>query len=312
MRMRLRQVFPACAALVCAVAASAAPLTLRLKPLALSNGWTVTGTITTDGTVGPLLPANVTAWNLSVVQTSDLVWTQTNSNDLNISGVSSDGKSLLVATSPDGVNDGGSLTVGRRGGVGQIPTNAVVADFTQLSTNLGFGMGGIAGWQGEIAGLNYIGLNRRPHVQYRAATAVPGSANVFRINVPVISPAPYLMKMFGTITTDGAAGLLQPQDLVAWQITARTQDIRTYTEANSSVLSAIGLWFDGTALRVAHAGGQFTIGIAGRRPTFVTLADFTDPSYPNGFANYYVGSFGVMGDKSPLVARTAASYVVAK
>lgn len=310
--MRLKDLFLISAMLACSVAASAAPVTLRLRPLTLTNGWTVTGTITTDGTVGPLSSANVTAWNLSVVQTTDLVWTEKDSSAMNISGVSSNGTNLLVATSPDGVSDGGSLTVGRNGSMGQIPTNAVVADFTQLSANLGYGMGGVAGWQGEIAGLNYIGLNRRPHVQYRAAAAVPGSPNVFRIHVPVISPAPYQMTMFGTITTDGATGLLQPQDLLAWRITARTRDITTYTEANSSVLSTIGLSFDGTALRVAHAGGQFTIGIAGRRPTFVTLADFTDPAYPNGFANYYQGNFGVMGDKSPLVGNAAPSYVVAK
>jgi len=63
-------------------------------------------------------------------------------------------------------------------------------------------------------------------------------------------------------------------------------------------------------VKVDHAGGQFLIGIPGRRPTFVTLADFTDPSFPDGFANYYVGSFGVMGDKSPLVGSRAKTYTV--
>lgn len=65
-------------------------------------------------------------------------------------------------------------------------------------------------------------------------------------------------------------------------------------------------------LGVSRAGGQLQIGIPGMRPTFVTLADFTDPTYPDGFANYYRGNYGVMGDRSPLVAPTAKKYVVAR
>jgi hypothetical protein len=310
--MRLKELTLACAALAFSVGASAAPVTLKLKPLNLTNGWTVTGTVTTDGTVGALLPANITNWKLTVVQTTDLVWTDKDSNDLNISGVSSNGKALFVATSPDGIVDGGTLYFGRGGGFGQIPMNAVIADFTQFSANLGYGMGGVAGWQGEIQGLNYVGLNRALNTRYRAATAVAGSPNVFRINVPTISPAPYEMTMFGTITTDGATGLLQPQDIVAWQITARTREITTYTETSTTVLAADGVTSDGTSIKVAHAGGRFVLGVGGRRPTYVTLADFTDPAFPNGFANYYTGMFGVMGDKSPLVGRAAVAYTVAK
>lgn len=78
------------------------------------------------------------------------------------------------------------------------------------------------------------------------------------------------------------------------------------------VLSAIGVTSEGTLIKVDHAGGQFTVGIGGRRPTFVTVADFTDPTYPNGFANHYMGNFGVMGDKSPLVGARAKSYTVAR
>lgn len=53
------------------------------------------------------------------------------------------------------------------------------------------------------------------------------------------------------------------------------------------------------------------IGIGGRRPTYITLADFTDQTYPNGFANYYMGNFGVMGDKVPLVGTRVKTYTVA-
>ena len=264
----------------------------------------------TDGTVGALAPANILGWDLKVVQTTDFVWTEKDSSNMNISGVFTDGKKIMVATSPDGALDGGTLTFSRGGGGGRIATSAIIADFTQLSFNLGY-PGGLAGWQDEIWGLNYVGLNQRNNSRYRAALAVPGQPNVFRVTVPIISTSPLLMTMFGTITSDGTIGALLPQNLLAWKITARNQDITNYTNANSTVLSANGLTSDGTTIKVDHAGGQFTIGIGGMRPTFVTIADFTDPAYPNGFANYYMGNFGVMGDKFPLVAPRAKTYTAA-
>jgi hypothetical protein len=127
--------------------------------------------------------------------------------------------------------------------------------------------------------------------------------------VPIISSSPLLMTMFGTITTDGTIGALGPQNLLAWNITSRNQDITNYTKANSAVLSASGVSSDGTLLKVDHAGGQLTVGIGGMRPTFVTLADFTDATYPDGFANYYMGNFGVMGERTPLVGPRVKAYV---
>jgi len=285
--------------------------TYTLNGIKLTNGWTVTGTITTDGTVGTLAAANIVDWNLKVAQITDLVWTEKDSNDGNISGVSTDGTRVWVATSPDGVMDGGTLYFGRGGSGGRIPTSAIIADFTQLSVNMGY-VGGLAGWQDELGGLNYVGLNRKNNTQYRVAMAVAGQPNVFRISVPTIMPAPLQMTMFGTFTTDGTVGPLLPRNIIAWKITARTQDITYYTKTNSVVLSAAGVTSDGTLMKVDRAGGQFTIGIGGRRPTFVTLADFTDPTYVNGFANYYMGNFGVMGDKSPLVGARALTYTVGR
>jgi hypothetical protein len=281
----------------------------NLRPIALSNGWRVSGTITTDGTVGTLAAGNIVDWNLQVVQTTDFLWTQRNSSNLNISGVSTDGQKMLVTTSPDGFQDGGTLLFSRGGGIGRIATSAIIADFTQLSLNLGY-VGGLAGWQDEIWGLNFVGLNQRNQSQYRAALAVAGQPNVFRITVPIISSSPLLMTMFGTITTDGTIGTLLPRNIVAWNITARNQEITSYTKANSAVLAAAGVTCDGTLININHVGGQFTIGIAGARPTFVTIADFTDPYYPQGFANYYRGNYGVMGDKSPLTHATI--YMVGK
>ena len=296
--------------LALSIAASAAPIVFTLRPINLTNGWRVTGTITTDGTMGVLAAANILSWDLKVVQTTDMVWTEKDSNALNISGVSTDGNKIFVNTSPDGIQDGGTLFFSRGGGGGRIATNAVICDFTQLSYNLGYGMGGIAGWQDEIGGLNYVGLNQRNHFRYRGASLMAGQPNVFRVNVPTLATNPILMTMFGTITTDGTIGALAPQNLIAWNITARNQEIIHYTQTNSTVLNAVGVSSDGVMITVAHAGGQFSLGIGGMRPTFVTLADFTDPTMPNGFANYYVGNYGVMGEKTPLTGQK--TYAVAK
>jgi hypothetical protein len=310
--MRFTKLIVLVAMLAVSLAASAAPITFTLKPIKLTNGWMVTGTITTDGTVGVLAPANITNWNLKVVQTTDVVWTEKDSNAFNISGVSTDGKGIFVATSPDGIQDGGTLYFSRSGGGGTIPTSAYMADFTQLSFNMGYGYGGLAGWQDEMLGLNFVGLNKKNNTKYRAASAIVGSPNVFRIHVPKILPAPYQMTMFGTITTDGSIGNLIPANIIAWKVTARTEDITTFTETSTTVMFSAGVSSDGTSIKVDHAGGQFVIGIAGRRPTFVTIADFTDPNFPNGFANYYMGNFGIMGEKFPLIGKKVPTYTVTK
>jgi len=309
--MRITKLLAIILLLCLPVASAAAPLVLTIRPTALSNGWQISGTITTDGTVGAITAANILDWNLQVTQTTDLVWTEKDSNDLSISGVTSDGFNLFVSTFPNNFQDGGTLVISRPGGIGQIGTNAIVADFTQLSRNLGYA-GGMAGWQDELLGLNFIGLNQRNGRQYRAASLDPGQSNVFRIRVPQISPPPYRVTLFGTITTDGTIGSLVPQNLIAWNITARMQQLTTYTPATTSVMAAIGVSYDGAKLVVAHAAGQFLIGAPGARPTYVTLADFTDPTRPNGFANYYLGNYGVMGEKTPLVGPKVQFYPVAK
>ena len=296
---------------VATMACAATPTVFNLIPINLSNGWSVSGTVTTDGTTGYLSPANILDWNLKIVQTTDMVWTQTNSNDLNISGISTDGRKIYVATSPDGVNDGGTLYFGRPGGRGQIPTNAYIADFTSLGYNLGYGMGGIAGWQDEIAGLNFVGLNQQYNKKYAAGLSMQGRPNVFVVTVPLINGNP-LMSMFGSITTDGTLGTLTPQNIKAWNITARTQNIYYMTRTNSSIMAAARVMSTGTTLKVDHIGGRFVIGVSGRRPTFVTVADFTNASYPNGFANYYVGNYGEMGLRSPLIKTIDTYYLAAQ
>jgi len=279
-----------------------------LRPTLLTNGWAVTGTLTTDGTVGTLTAANVVNWDLKVVQTTDFVWTEKDSSNIGISKIYTDGKKIYVATSPDGYQDGGNLTFSRGGGGGRIATSAVIADFTQLSMNLGY-VGGMAGWQDEIWGLNFVGLNQRNKTMYRAAVGVKGQPNAFAVTVPIISMDPLLITVFGTITTDGTVGALLPQNILAWNVTARNQDITHYTKANSGVLTMDGVATNGTFIGVTHKQGKFTIGIGGMRPTYVTIADFTDPSYPDGYANYYRGDYGTMGEKYPLVNQNAKYYV---
>lgn len=293
------------------IANAAGPVVLTVIPITLSNGWQISGTITTDGATGYLTAANLLAWNLKIVQTTDMVWTNKNSNDLNISGVSTDNQKIYVSTSPDSISDGGTLYFSRGGGHGQIPTSAVLADFTQLSYNLGYGYGGIAGWQDEIGGLNYAGLNQRDGTQYPAASLIPGGGHTFRINVPTLATDPILMTMFGTVTTDGMVGPLLPRNIVGWNITARNQEISYMTKLNSRVLSLAGVSSDGVSLKVDRNGGQLLIGVGGRRPTYVTIADFTDPTHPRGFSNYYMGSYGVMGEKFGLISSGANYYLAA-
>jgi hypothetical protein len=80
----------------------------QLSPLDLGSGFTISGNICTDGTTGPLSAAHVTGWDLVVTQISDIVYQKSNTANLS-SQVFSDGSRLLVPTSTDGVNDGGSL-----------------------------------------------------------------------------------------------------------------------------------------------------------------------------------------------------------
>jgi hypothetical protein len=293
------------------IAASAAPLVLTVKNLPLTNHWQISGTITTDGALGPLTAANIIDWNLKLIQTTDVVWTEKDSTALNTIAVSSDGNSLLVPTFPNGFSTGGTLVVSRGGGGGQIATSAIVADFTDLSRNLGY-FGGMAGYQDELLGLNFVGLNQPNNRQYRAATIDPNKLDTFTIRVPQIFPPPFKVTLFGSITTDGTIGALAPSNLIAWNITGRMQNATTYTPASSAVLYANGISYDGTKLLVAHTGGQLVIGISGARPTYVTLADFTDPARPNGFANYYVGNFGLQGERSPLLNSSDTYYAVGK
>src|SRR5947209_3276666 len=168
--------------------------TFKLRPVNLGNGYMITGTIATDGTVGYLSASNFVKWNISVTQTTDMVFDETNTTALNVSQVSTDGKKIYVPTSPDGFTDGGSLNFLGGGGRGGILTGALVGDFMGWNA-----AGGVSGWQTPLA-LNYLSLNEPNASRYTAAT-VTNNPKVFRMRPVTITTTPTLMTMFGTITT---------------------------------------------------------------------------------------------------------------
>ena len=293
-------------ALLASVSLAAQVNTFELNPINLGNGYVVNGKITTDGAVGYLSPANFVKWNIIVTQTTDMVFEPTNTSAANVSQVSTDGKKIYVPTSPDGFSDGGSLNLLGGGGRGNIPTGALVADFMGWNA-----AGGVSGWQTPLA-LNYLNLNQPNATMYTAAT-VTANPKVFRIVPVTITTTPTVMTMFGTITTDGTIGPLSPSNFKSWRIVGREQDIQSYNEKNSQILSALLVSSDNKTLTVANPGGILQIGIPTvsprGRPIMVTMADFTDPAYLNGVASFYYSWQGLVAAKSPLTAGT--TWVVA-
>jgi hypothetical protein len=285
----------------------------KLVPVDLGNGYVMTGSVETDGSVGYLAPNNFIKWRVVVVQTTDTVFNETNASAAQVSQVSSDGKKLLVPTSPDGSSDGGVLAFYSGAPRGGIPSGAVVADFSMNSQNI-VGPGGMGGWQTPLA-LNLVSLNQPDATVYSAAVAVRGQLNVFRITPVIVNTAPTLMRLLGTITTDGTVGPLSPANFRAWNLVGREQDIQTYTEKNSQVISATQVYADGRALRVDNPNGLFQIGIPSLSPyvspTIVTIADFSDPDVVNGQASFYYGAQGLVATKTPL-GTTGRRYVAGR
>lgn len=297
-------------ALLGLVALGAQATTFTVTRGNLGDGYVISGTLETDGTTGALSSANLVRWNLTVTQTTDTVFDPTNSTADNISLVTSTGKKLLVATSPDGYTDGGLLAFGGAGPRGGIPATAIVADFGFSGLNLG---GGIAGWVSEL-GLNVVDLNQPDGTNYKAACVITGKPNVFRVLPVTISPAPTRLTLTGTITTDGTIGPLAPQNIVAWKLVGREQDSWNYTEKNSAVLALDGISTDGVLLTADSQTGILDIGVPSVNPsllgTSLKLVDFTDPGYPGGVSSYFRGNFGLQAARSPLTTR--ATYTFAR
>lgn len=257
--------------------ALAEDLTFRIATIDLGDGYSIGGTITTDGTIGALTGANITRWNVTVEAATNLA-TYTNLNtSAHLSLVSATSTDLRIETfSTDGFTDGGSLAF-RSGLVNQ----ATLADFTSAS-NPGGEARYVTG--GGIA-FDSIDLNQPDGTSYLAANSTDGATYS-------ITPLqfPNNVTVTGTITTTGATGAIDASDLVAWSILIREVTRDVFTETNSSLLTPAGLSCDGTNLVVTNPDGHLEFlkaFISGHRWS-AQLADFTDG---NDQAGYFRGRF---------------------
>ncbi|MBQ0929260.1 hypothetical protein [Ideonella alba] len=281
MRAPLTALLGTAMALACGLASATV---FQLAPVKLPGGITVSGTVTTDGTIGPLTAANLTDWSVSVRQVQRFVFDPSHPG-VQVSGVSvsADGRKMSVRTSPDGVNDGGLLAFGS---FGPGPEYGVqVANFTGAYAD-----GGVAFYLAGPA-FEWQWLSAPNASKRLVAKAAPGSS-VFRL-VPVGFPSGAVMS--GTITTDGRTGAIEASAITDWKITAALVDEVRYTPANSSVLPATaGLSSDGTTLSVARPGGYFGVGIAPRPPARgqgAVPADFASATAPSGGQAGYWNAF---------------------
>lgn len=255
----------------------AAELTFRIATIDLGDGYSIGGSITTDGTIGALTGANITRWNVAVESSTNLAtYTHLNTN-AHLSLVSATSTELRIETfSTDGFTDGGSLAF-RSGLVNQ----ATLADFTSAS-NPGGEARYVTG--GGIA-FDSIDLNQPDGTSYLAASSTDGATYTMTpLNFP------NNVTMTGSITTNGATGAIDASDLVAWSILIREVTRDVFTETNSSLLTPAGLSCDGTNLIVTNPDGHLEFlkaFISGHRWS-AQLADFTDG---NDQAGYFRGRF---------------------
>lgn len=252
---------------------TAAATQFRISPIDLGGGVTISGSITTDGSVGPLSVANITSWDITVTSTTDIVYTTANTANRS-SSVTCDGDHILVPTSPDGVQDGGSLTF-----YGGSRIMVQPADFTGLNTN-----GGQAFYVYGGA-FHFHQLNLPNNTSYVAATREPGSSTVYHL-IPVDFGNGLVMA--GTLMTDGTTGAAH---LVSWDIVVRQTDIVNFTHANSRVMRDMNLITDGRTLVVRPFDeqgnpGSLMIGYGSADPTGVFLGDYTwDQTGVTGYVN---------------------------
>jgi hypothetical protein len=280
----------------------------NLTPLELGNGLTVSGTVTTNGTIGNLSASNFTAWNITVQSVNEIVYNKTNSPSAisSLVSVTPDRQKITVATSPDGFEDGGTLEFFRRRpdiySVG-------LANFTSP-----FLPGGQAFYVNG-GNFDFLPLNQPDATDYVAAQASSPGSNIFNL-VPLYFQDG-ITTMSGMIATDGTTGLLSESNLLNWNIivTQTTTDI--FNERNSRVLASDGVVTDGSTITVTNSdgdnpGGSWSFGLPGFPgridPTVVQLADFTDPTIMGGQA-YYLTPLGYQGTLSPL--SSAPNYVAA-
>jgi hypothetical protein len=279
LRWRLR--FLAAVGVTSALAANAASaLSLDIRPIDFGGGLTATGTIITDGD-----SANITDWRLSVSSFERLAhYTSANTplrviSDVSVSG---DGQAMSVATSPDGVADGGAL--GFRARNPSMNWGVSLADFSSNAAP-----GGEAFYVAGAA-FDFLPLDQSAGMSYLAATASPSAGNVFDL-VPLSFSGG--VTLYGTILTSGRSGPLGPDDVLAWDIFVDMVTTDVFDSSNSRLAAnALGLSPDGQ-LTVMNPGGYLTFvkGIVGGHLYALQLADFTGT--PGGQAGYYQGRIAV-------------------
>lgn len=263
-------------------AAAAQATDFQLAPVKLPGGVTIFGTVSTDGTIGPLVPANLTGWRVTVRTATRYDYTPSNAPPSNVFGVAvtADGRKLRVAASPDGT--GGALSFGT-----YMPEVGVhLANYSQSwPPGMGFAMYQYG------ADFEYLDIPVPPSGWRVVARAAAGSSVYKIVPVSFVSGA----VMTGTLTTDGSTGVIGPAQLLDWHVTVRNHSDVVYFQdasgANSVLLPATqGLSTDGRTLFVARPGGYLGVGVPAvppGRPRGAVPADFGDAAPPKGQAGYF-------------------------
>lgn len=138
-----------------------------LRPLDIGGGYSISGTIKTDGSTGGLTPSNISDWNITVSQYEDFVFTDATTTNISL-GLTMNQGQILVPTSPDGIASGGSMWF-----YGGTYNQVQVADFEEFNAAGGQSFFAHAGFSAAI------NLGQPNNSQYVAATQRAGSPDVF-------------------------------------------------------------------------------------------------------------------------------------
>lgn len=252
-----------------------------IRPINFISGpgysMTATGTISTAGNT-----SSISGWNLTVTTTERLAhYTPANTSNMSAGSVTSDGHNLSVATSPDGFQDGGSLFF--RASNPFLDFGVSVADFT--GPNL---TGGQAMYMAGAA-FDFLGLNQPDNSTYVTAQSNGSSGNLFDLLPISFSNG---VTLSGTIRTDGTTGLLDPNDIVSWDVYVDQMTRDVFDPANSILhASQVALNPNGLDLTVNNPDGylMFSKGSSGGHLYALQLADFSDQSPLGGQAGYFQG-----------------------
>lgn len=257
-----------------------------IQPVRLPGGTTIFGTVTTDGTLGPLGPEQLTRWQVTVRHSTRYRFDPSQTGGPQVLGVavSADGRHMTVRTSPDGLRDGGLLAFGS---FGPGPEYGVqVANFTGP-----YAAGGVAFYLAGAA-FEWQWLQAPNGSRRLVAQAAAGAPGQFRL-VPVDFPGG--ARLSGWITTDGSTGPIGTAQILSWNLQVDTAEDTVYyrdaSGSNSVVLPASqGFSTDGRTLNVVRPGGYLGFGVPAappRRGAGAVLADFTAQAPSQGQAGWF-------------------------